>query len=266
VKAASPISYPHTRLAASAAGWALFRKGLWRSLPISVGYFPISLAFGLAAEEMGMPGWAAVLMSITTFGGAAQMVAMSLLGTGQGIFTVVVAVFVINSRFFLLAMALTEKISHWPPFRKILFGSYLSDESFALLVAGNGLFKKRFRSMECLGLVLGPMVVWVLATCIGFSAAERIGEVKSVGLDFALVALLLAVLSTQIRTPSKLVVAVVAAAISLVCHSLDQSTLAILAATLLAPVVGLWLQTRLWSRRRRNMSVVTVPPEGAGRD
>ena len=42
-----------------------FRQGLKDGLPICLGYFPVSFAYGMSVVLSGMPAWAAVLISLT---------------------------------------------------------------------------------------------------------------------------------------------------------------------------------------------------------
>lgn len=261
MKAHLPTSHSSVRSHAEILGGPTFRKGLLRSLPITVGYFPIALAFGMGAREVGLPGWVAILMSATTFGGASQMVALSMIASGQSLAAILFAVFVVNSRFFLLAMGVVENIAHWPMARKLTFGLLMTDEAFAVLKAAHGNSRRRFRSMECLGLVTGPVLSWVGATAAGYWAAERLPAVKELGLDFALVALLLGVLSCQVSNRFQFAVAVAAALLSTAWTLAGQSTLAILISALIAPLVGVAWERVSVSRRaiaKQNEIVVEV--------
>lgn len=49
-----------------------FRQGLKHGLPICLGYFPVSFAYGMSVVLSGMPAWAAVLISLTNLTSAGQ--------------------------------------------------------------------------------------------------------------------------------------------------------------------------------------------------
>lgn len=61
------------------------------------GYLPLGAAFGILAIELGMPWWAALLMSLFIYAGAGQFLAVALLAAGAGLVEVAVATLMLNS-------------------------------------------------------------------------------------------------------------------------------------------------------------------------
>lgn len=61
-----------------------FRIGMLDGLPIALGYFSVSFAFGMLAIEKGFPLWGPVLISLTSFTGTGQFVGVDLLSGGAG--------------------------------------------------------------------------------------------------------------------------------------------------------------------------------------
>ena len=56
-----------------------FLEGIRDGLPICMGYFSVSMAFGLTAVLSGVPIWAAVMVSITNLTSAGQFAGMNLI-------------------------------------------------------------------------------------------------------------------------------------------------------------------------------------------
>jgi predicted branched-subunit amino acid permease len=65
--------------------------GVRAALPIAPGPLLFGASFGLLAAEAGISGGAALLMSATTFAGAAQFAAAGVLETGGGALAAIVA-------------------------------------------------------------------------------------------------------------------------------------------------------------------------------
>lgn len=54
-----------------------FLDGLTASLPIVMGYFPISFSFGVAATRAGFSGIEATALSVIIYAGASQFLALA---------------------------------------------------------------------------------------------------------------------------------------------------------------------------------------------
>ena len=59
-----------------------FVQGLKDGLPICLGYFSVSVAFGMTTVLVGMPLWAAVLISLTNLTSAGQFAGANLMLAG----------------------------------------------------------------------------------------------------------------------------------------------------------------------------------------
>src|SRR3546814_20306133 len=74
--------------------------------PIALFVTAFGAAFGLAAAQAGLSDSIIVVMSTLVFAGAAQFAALDLWGTQIPLFTLMVAVFAINTRHLLLGATL----------------------------------------------------------------------------------------------------------------------------------------------------------------
>lgn len=152
-------------ITAKTVGPALtFRKGLRDGLPICLGYLSVSFAFGMMAVEGGLPVWAAVLISMTNLTSSGQFVGTALIFAGGSYLEIGITTFVINIRYMLMSLSLSQKVD---PNMSALSRSILSfgntDEVFAVAMQQQGKIPSRYLS----GLILTPYCGWTLGTFLG---------------------------------------------------------------------------------------------------
>ena len=127
-------------ITAKTVGPALtFRKGLRDGLPICLGYLSVSFAFGMMAVEGGLPVWAAVLISMTNLTSSGQFAGTALIFAGGSYLEIGITTFVINIRYMLMSLSLSQKVD---PNMSALSRSILSfgntDEVFAVAMQQQG--------------------------------------------------------------------------------------------------------------------------------
>ena len=59
-----------------------FLQGIRHGIPICLGYFSVSAAFGITAVRSGLPLWTAVLISLTNVTSAGQFAGVNLMVAG----------------------------------------------------------------------------------------------------------------------------------------------------------------------------------------
>ena len=110
-----------------------FQQGLKDGLPICLGYFPVSFAYGMSVVLSGMPAWAAVLISLTNLTSAGQFAGSSLMLAGGSYLEIAVTTVVINIRYFLMSLAMSQKTDKkmtW--IQRLLVSFGITDEIFAV--------------------------------------------------------------------------------------------------------------------------------------
>ena len=152
-------------ITAKTVGPALtFRKGLRDGLPICLGFLSVSFAFGMMAVEGGLPVWAAVLISMTNLTSSGQFAGTALIFAGGSYLEIGITTFVINIRYMLMSLSLSQKVD---PNMSALSRSILSfgntDEVFAVAMQQQGKIPSRYLS----GLILTPYCGWTLGTFLG---------------------------------------------------------------------------------------------------
>lgn len=85
--------------------------GLKKGLPIALGYVPVSFTFGLMTVGGGLPPLTAVLISLTNLTSAGQFAGTKLILEGAGYLEIILATIVINARYMLMSLSLSQKSS-----------------------------------------------------------------------------------------------------------------------------------------------------------
>ena len=86
-----------------------FARGVRDGVPIGLGYLSVSFSFGLLAVRAGLPVWTAVLISATNLTSAGQLAGLSIIAAGGAVVEMIVTQFVINMRYALMAISLSQK-------------------------------------------------------------------------------------------------------------------------------------------------------------
>ena len=146
-----------------------YRVGVNRGLPVGMGYFSVSFGFGAMAVSQGLKTLDAVLISATNLTSAGQFAGLTLIVAAATLWEMVLTQLVINSRYALMSLALSqrmgEKIGLLP---RLLIAFFNTDEIFALAMAREAPLTVPF----LLGLGTLPFIGWTLGTLCGALAGS----------------------------------------------------------------------------------------------
>ena len=139
-------------------------EGVRDGLPIGLGYLSVSFTFGILAVSKGLSWIQAGLISLLNVTSAGQVAGLGIMTTAGGILAMIVSQIVINLRYSLMGIALSQKAdkSMTPLFRAILAFA-ITDEIFGVAVSK----KKEFGARYFFGLTILPILGWVAGTVIG---------------------------------------------------------------------------------------------------
>ena len=153
--------------------------GIRQGVPVGLGYFSVSFGFGALASAQGLRALDATLISLTNLTSAGQFAGLTLILASAGLWEMVLTQLVINSRYALMSLALSQrmgqKIGLLP---RLLIAFFNTDEIFALAMARPGPLTTPF----LLGLGIVPLLGWTGGTLCGALA----GSVLLEGLRMAL--------------------------------------------------------------------------------
>ncbi len=216
-----------------------------QALPIVLGYIPVGFAYGVLAQKVGLSLTAGIGMSVIVFAGSSQLIAAGLFGAGAAPLSIVLTTFIVNLRHLLMSATLAQKLTGWKKWQIALFGFQLTDETFALHTMR--MAKKRPPRAETFALNMTSHLSWVIGSLVGYLAGGQIADVKPIGLDYALPAMFIALLVPQVVKPVYLMMASLAAVLSVTLSLTGFSQSHVIAATIIASTVGLGVEQ--WMNR-----------------
>ncbi len=190
-----------------------FRKGIADGLPICFGYFSVSFAFGIFALENGFSVLEAVMISMTNVTSAGQLAAVPIIAAGGSLLELAGAQFVINLRYALMSVSLSQKLDNrFTLIDKLLVAFVNTDEVFAVASSQKG----RVRRSYMYGLILTPYLGWSVGTLMGAVAGNVFPEIVLSALGIAIYAMFVAIIVPEIKQ-SKPTLCCVLAAVVLSC-------------------------------------------------
>ena len=176
--------------------WKEYQFGVQTGLPVGMGYFSVSFGFGAMAAAQGLKALDATLISITNLTSAGQFAGLTLIVAGATLWEMVLTQLVINSRYALMSLALSqrmgERIGLLP---RLLIAFFNTDEIFALAMARVEPLTVPFM----LGLGTLPLIGWTLGTLCGALA----GSVLPVSIRAALGVMLYGMFIAIVVPPAK---------------------------------------------------------------
>jgi 4-azaleucine resistance transporter AzlC len=174
-----------------------WKQGVKVAIPIAIGYIPIAITFGILAKSSGMPNTIAMLMSLLIFAGASQFIATNLIALGSTIGEIILTVFIINLRHFLLTASLSQRLEKnvsnlW----RALISFGVTDETFTIASLQP---EKKLSKEFLLSLNTTAFLAWNLGTWIGIFLAIGIPKTLQSSMGIALYAMFIALLLPSMR-------------------------------------------------------------------
>ena len=180
-----------------------FYRGLKRGLPIAIGYIPVSFSFGLMAVSSGIPLWLAVFISMSNLTSAGQFAGTRLILAGGGYFEIALTTFVINIRYMLMSLSLSQKLSGSFTLPQRLAASFgVTDEIFTMASMEPGRLTFPFMA----GLIAGPFLGWSAGTLFGGLICAALPEAVSSAMGIALYGMFIAIIIPPARKSQAVVV------------------------------------------------------------
>ena len=174
-----------------------------------MGYIPVSFTFGLIAVKMGFTPLQATLISLTNMASAGQFAGIRLIEGGAPYIELIITTFVINLRYFLMSLSLSQKVNPEMPFYKRAVMAYcITDEVFALAAMEPDEVSFPFFG----GLMITPILGWTSGTLLGAVASGLLSPMIQGCMGIALYCMFIAIIIPPARKGRKVALAVVVAA------------------------------------------------------
>ena len=190
--------------------WNAYRTGVNRGLPVGVGYFSVSFGFGAMAAAQGIRALDATLISMTNLTSAGQFAGLTLILAAATLWELILTQLVINSRYALMSLALSQKMGQRIGVLPRLFIAFFNtDEIFALAMAEKGPLTVPFM----LGLGTTPILGWTAGTLCGALAGSVLPASVRVALGVMLYGMFIAIVVPPARQEKPVLITVILALI-----------------------------------------------------
>lgn len=141
-----------------------YLTGLKHGVPTSLGYFVVSFTFGMIAHLGGMSVFHATLISMTSLTSAGQFAGLNIMFDGGTYAELIIAMIVINSRYSLMATAMSQKLAQGTGLlKKALMSIFITDENFAVAMVE----VEQITWQYYLGVATLPYIGWSSGTLMG---------------------------------------------------------------------------------------------------
>lgn len=190
-----------------------FQHGIVKGLPICFGYIPVSFTFGIMAVSNGIPVWLAIFISLSNLTSAGQFAGTSLIVAGAGYLEIALTTFVINIRYMLMSLALSQKIK--PTVKtchRLAIGYGITDEIFAIAVTET----EELSTAYMYGLMLTPVLGWTGGTALGALVNGVLPASLSAAMGIALYAMFIAIIIPPAKK-SRAILGTIIASITVTC-------------------------------------------------
>lgn len=193
----------------------LIRRAISATLPVWAGYTVLGIGFGLLARAQGYPLWVPLAMSILIYGGSLQFAALSLFGTGAGLGTVFLTGLMVQARHLFYGISMLEPYRACGREKPYLIFS-LTDETYSLVCQDRPEENAAARRGFFFAVSLLDQLYWVTGSLLGALLGSLL-HFNTEGLDFALTALFLTIVTDQWRSTDRHMPALLGGGMSLFC-------------------------------------------------
>ncbi len=190
-----------------------FKAGVKHGIPICLGYIPVSFTFGLMAVSAGIPKWTAILISLTNLTSAGQFAGITLISAGTAYFELGLTVFIINLRYMLMSLSISQKIDRKiNTLQRMLFSFGITDETYVVA----SLQPNKLSSSYLFGLISMPIFGWNLGTILGVFISDLLPLTLQNAMGIALYGMFIALIVPPARKERKILVIIIIA-VAIMC-------------------------------------------------
>ena len=182
-------------------------------LPLWPGVIPFGTAYALVARASGFSGGEILLSSLLVYAGSAQLVMVTLYGSGAGLLSIVVTACILNLRHILYALSLNRRFDPDERPGRGIIAPLLTDEAYGLTM--REYLRGKGSAAYLLGVGISLYAIWATSTLIGVLFGSLLPDPGRIGLEFIFPLSFLALLLPLLRSRIAVVVAIVAAVTAL---------------------------------------------------
>ena len=184
-------------------------KGMYHGLPICLGYLSVSFGFGLLAAKSGLGIAEAALISLTNMTSAGQAAGVGIIAASGSIIEMILTQLVINIRYSLMAISLTQKLDDsFTTSQRMLVSFGITDEIYAVAAS----YPSKLDTSYMKGLILTPLIGWVSGTVLGAAAGEILPRLVTDSLGILLYGMFIAIIIPPCKKCHPIILSILTAA------------------------------------------------------
>lgn len=205
------------------------------------------MAFGVAARQAGLEGWAAVLLSGAVFAGSSQFASLELLRSPVPWAPLLLLVFAVNARHILMGAALYGWFGRLPLRQRLYSAALMTDLNWATAIQAHDRGERDMGYIVGSGLTL--WLTWIAGTAAGAALVDSFAlPVEALALDLVFIVFFVCILVGLRRGRIDDLAWLVAGGAALVAYWLLPANWHVLVGALAGGVTGMAVQDR---RQRR---------------
>lgn len=185
-----------------------WKLGLKHGIPICLGYFAVSFAFGIQAGSIGLTVFQTFLMSITNVTSAGQFSALGVIAAGSSYIEMACTQLLINMRYLLMSCALSQKVDTRFAFAHRFGMAYgVTDEIFGSSICHPG----PLNPFYTYGLMSSAIPGWGIGTLLGIICGNILPENIISALGIAIYGMFVAIIIPTAKVDRRVMTVIIAA-------------------------------------------------------
>lgn len=141
-----------------------YLQGMRDGIPISLGYFAVSLTLGITAKKAGLTALQSMIASLTNNASAGEFIGFTLIAAGATYLELCIMEAVANARYLLMSCALSQKLSpDTSLLHRLIIGFFVTDEIFGVSISVPG----KLNPFYTYGVITVAAPGWAFGTYLG---------------------------------------------------------------------------------------------------
>ena len=175
---------------------AAFVQGFRDGIPIGLGYLAVAFSLGITARNAGLSAVQGGVASLLCVASAGEYAGFSLIAVSAGLAEVALMTLIVNLRYMLMSLALTQRTDpDMPFFHRLVFGGAITDELFAINIARPGYLDPFYYY----GAMAVSIPLWTAGTALGIIAGDVLPARVVSALSVALYGMFIAIIVPKAR-------------------------------------------------------------------
>ncbi len=231
----------HTDIQVSNSKIDMMKHGLIIGMPITLGYLPVALTFGVVSSQSGLTLGQIIAMSVFVYAGASQFMGVNMIVMGAGALEIIIATFVLNFRHFVMSFSFMNQLRDYSFIERLPLALTLTDEAFAVASIHKQEAKQKHGFYFYAALFLTGYAVWVLGSLLGGLLGEVLPERLSDSMGVALYALFIGLLIPSVKQELRVgMIAMVAILVNVICSLFMSTGWSVIVATVVGGLSGIY--------------------------